>query len=124
MNICTNTNQICLTRRIVEAQIRVKRKNAQSTVLEQLDAETLGIFDTTKFVEDSLLASTSEPPPDPGHWQSHPAIMKGVRLEHMMELWCFLQVLYTSSLSLTTYLSFLFLIGEQTYYRHSQISWD
>ncbi len=94
-NSCTNTYSMCVTQRIVEARLRVKRKNAQSTVLGQLDTETLGIFDTSsKFLADSLLDSASKPPPDPVQWKSHPAIMQGVRLEHVMELWCFIQVLY------------------------------
>ncbi len=93
----------------MEAQIRVKQKNAQSTVLGQLDAETLDMFDTTKFIEDSLFDSASKPPPDPVRWQSHPAIMKGARLEHMMELWCFIQVLSIYSISsLGSYLSPVF----------------
>ncbi len=84
----------------MEAQIRVKQRDAQNTVLEQLDAETLDIFDTTKFMKDSLFDSAaSKPPPDPVLWQSHPAIMKGARLEHIMELWCFIQVLSIYSIS-------------------------
>jgi hypothetical protein len=84
----------------VEQQLRAKRKEARLAVLSRADADAAAAAAGTLAGSDASLEALldselahDEGPPLPRHTEArHPGAVPGARVEHIMELWNFLQV--------------------------------
>jgi hypothetical protein len=78
-------------RKDVEHQLRANRKEARAAVLIKFDAESAGLVGLVQGRDDDELGGLDDPPPAPRSTAPHPGEVSGLKLEHMMELWCFLR---------------------------------
>lgn len=85
---------LLLSDREVETQLRARRKEARAAVLSRFDADQAAARAGPAWEEGVLGDGDAgqEPPPAPVHDEPHPGAVPGARLEHVMELWNFLQV--------------------------------
>jgi hypothetical protein len=91
--------------REVEQQLRAKRKEARLAVLSRADADAAAAAAGTTTDSSAAAAAAAaaadrevaqqqqQGPPLPRHSEArHPGAVPGARVEHVMELWNFLQV--------------------------------